>query len=182
MAFSLKSIPASGLNNLVVVEFAFGSRKFDAEQPAPNPLKVIPGELIFDINDFVFFSPDDETLVRCYTASTILEEEEQRFLKWTQRRLGGFVQELSEPFTNVQDDGDPFTWNYKDEAAQIPAIWYEIYCKFFGTSGPQYEPWIIQGYSQKPGFWELDFPRDEDGLYPFPDANIKVLSPPTVIL
>ena len=63
---------------------------------------------------------------------------------------------------------DAFTWNYKDvdvnnvnyptSATQISkpwgSTWWDIYTKVFGTSYPHLEPWKLQGYTNKPAWWD----------------------------
>jgi len=70
----------------------------------------------------------------------------------------------------TQSDYDPtdaFTWNYKNvSVAGVPAgaaRWFTIYQAYFGTTRPNLEPWVLQGYTSKPSWW--------DGVYASADSS-----------
>jgi len=52
---------------------------------------------------------------------------------------------------------DAFTWNYENATiAGVPsgtARWFMIYLSYFGTQRPNLEPWILQGYTSQPTWW-----------------------------
>ena len=56
------------------------------------------------------------------------------------------------------DPTNAFTWNYSQ--ASIPnstitgARWFTLYEAYFGTPRPNLEPWVLQGYSFKPSWWD----------------------------
>lgn len=135
------------------------------ESKVPNALVEQDGRPIFDIRNYVYYQPDDKTLIRCYTQQDVLDEEEKRFAAWLTREQSWKDRHV-EPFKNLNDINDPFSWNYKEHITGMPAVWYEIYEQEFGTSGPQFEPWVIQGYDAQPDWWDTDFPP-VDGLYPY---------------
>lgn len=52
---------------------------------------------------------------------------------------------------------DAFTWNYSQ--AYLPGVptgarWFTIYAEYFGTARPNLQPWILQGYTSKPTWWQ----------------------------
>ena len=77
--------------------------------------------------------------------------------------------ETTTPFVNIDyDASDPFTWNYvtSTPAAFTPkpataviqgGTWEDVYKKNYGTPYPQFEPWILQGYTSKPTWWDTTY-------------------------
>lgn len=65
------------------------------------------------------------------------------------------------------DITNPFTWNYRDissTSVQWPnanqtwgARWYTIYEAAFNTAYPHLEPWKLQGYLDKPDWWDAEY-------------------------
>ena len=164
IAFSRYMVPPSGTDNIAVIVGSY-SYTFDAERPPE--INKERTELAFNILNYVYPRIEDKTPIVCYSEDDILKEENNRFNSWLKRRKGPYDIAYSEPYKNIQDEDNAFSWNYKDEDGAIPAVWHEIYLGFFNSSGPQYEPWIIQGYELKPGWWDLDYPPNEIGLYPY---------------
>lgn len=77
--------------------------------------------------------------------------------------------DMTMPFLNTEYDAtDPFTWNYvtstpatftpKPATAVISGgTWEDVYKKNYGTPYPQFEPWILQGYTSKPDWWDATY-------------------------
>jgi hypothetical protein len=51
---------------------------------------------------------------------------------------------------------DAFTWNYRNAviSGATGARWFALYESYFGTSRPNMQPWILQGYTSKPAWWD----------------------------
>ena len=74
----------------------------------------------------------------------------------------------------IYNTSNPFTWNYiKSDLQDLPYIsspsgdniggcWQDIYEKIYGTAFPHREPWILQGYEEKPGWWDTEY-KDTTG-------------------
>lgn len=79
------------------------------------------------------------------------------------------------PFANnTFDPSNPFTWNYKYSVESQPprtgtipsgGDWRDVYQKTYGTPYPHLEPWLLQGYSGKPTWWDTEFANDNEDLY-----------------
>lgn len=79
--------------------------------------------------------------------------------------------EVSNPLSQlgIYDTSNPFTWNYiKSDLQTLPYIvspigpgiggcWQDLYEKIYGTAFPHREPWILQGYNNKPTWWDTEY-------------------------
>lgn len=75
------------------------------------------------------------------------------------------------PLLNVDTfrQNDPFTWNYYHSTvttdpraggtAAYPSVgaWQALYHVVYGTAYPHLEPWVLQGYSDKPSWWDSTY-------------------------
>lgn len=70
--------------------------------------------------------------------------------------------------SNIFSETDTFSWNYigatitNPYSAAQPAIisvsgFNKIYQEVFGTTFPHREPWILQGYADKPSWWDYTY-------------------------
>jgi hypothetical protein len=86
---------------------------------------------------------------------------ERQFLKYTNSN-GIFNVFANEIF---YDPTDPFTWNYSNspitndpvtgsELTDLAGSWQGLYEKVYGTPYPHLEPWKLQGYIDKPEWWD----------------------------
>ncbi len=67
---------------------------------------------------------------------------------------------------------DPFTWNYSNSILTIApttssvhfakAFWKDLYNEWYGTPYPHLEPWKLQGYADKPDWWDAEY-KDPSG-------------------
>lgn len=58
------------------------------------------------------------------------------------------------------DSSDAFTWNYSSESLFTLgnfARWWDIYRAYYGTERPDLEPWYLQGYTDKPLWWDTQY-------------------------
>lgn len=93
-----------------------------------------------------------------------------------QSRFAAFALEtgIVAPFTNTTYVlTDPFTWNYVACAPITPprtdispasaSSWQELYTRWYGTPYPHLEPWSLQGYTEKPIWWDTVY-KDTTGV------------------
>ena len=82
---------------------------------------------------------------------------------------------ISTPFVNSDRfrQNNPFTWNYYYSPIQNDPLtggvsydtagtWQALYQNIFGTAYPHLEPWKLQGYQDKPTWWDATY-RDTTG-------------------
>lgn len=80
------------------------------------------------------------------------------------------------PFLNQQyTPTDAFTWNYAKSIIteypsfktvdRVPAYWKELYQDIFGTAQPHIEPWILQGFTNKPDWWDDEYLNLDTSAY-----------------
>jgi len=83
---------------------------------------------------------------------------------------------IKTPFllSNIFDQNNQFTWNYfYSNVPQHPltnlsyaanaGCWQALYEKIYGTPYPHLEPWVLQGYTDKPIWWDTYY-KDTTGL------------------
>mgnify|MGYP005834838259 CR=1 FL=1 len=95
------------------------------------------------------------------------------------RRFDTFVSnnDITAPLVNVEyTASDAFTWNYVGSVfgvntfprlingVETPAnpeydvsSWQELYTRVYGTPYPHLEPWKLQGYNNKPTWWDEEY-------------------------
>lgn len=95
-------------------------------------------------------------------------------------------------FSTPYDPSNPFTWNYSEftniptvktngEPTQWSGTWEGIYEANFGTRYPHLMPWRLQGYTDKPLWWDTEY-KDTTGTRrwkPIMWNNIKIGLVPT---
>ncbi len=69
---------------------------------------------------------------------------------------------INDPFKNIYVQTDAFTWNYSmspliSGLTTSHATWQNMYLEYFGTSRPDLFPWILQGYTTKPLWWDSHY-------------------------
>lgn len=74
---------------------------------------------------------------------------------------------------------DAFTWNYSSINpslyrvttpptiwfSRVPSTWYDIYQDVFGTRYPNIEPWVLQGYTLEPSWWDQYYASSGDRVW-----------------
>lgn len=76
--------------------------------------------------------------------------------------------QIEEPLSNADRfvQNNPYTWNYfyntpstmPSSTPYVPAgDWRQLYKNVFGTAYPHLEPWALQGYVQKPEWWDGEY-------------------------
>lgn len=146
-----KDIDLSKVLNDVV--FAVESRLYEAANEN-NAMELLPESLYVR-------SEDDVALL-----SSLREQNFNRFLRDRQ---------ITTAYASVYRQTDPFTWNYRGVNANLTnkdgvylnvwnpyanmdkvqwvGYWAGIYTKAYGTALPHLEPWILQGFSARPEWW-----------------------------
>lgn len=91
-------------------------------------------------------------------------EDNPKFTKALRQTFDQFVttRRITQPFANLQfEDKDPFTWNYKyctnsiteSMPQELGGVWLDIYNKYYNTPFPHLNPWRMQGFLNKPDWW-----------------------------
>lgn len=105
--------------------------------------------------------PIDFAAIRSKDPQLWNQYEQQQFKNYTIER------QIALPYANTQYNPiDPFTWNYKYSDLMTPpragtiesgGCWQDVYEKAYGTPYPHLEPWILQGYVDKPSWWDAKY-------------------------
>ena len=83
--------------------------------------------------------------------------------------------QINAPYASVYKQTDPFTWNFSGVDANLvlngsyvnvwnpypseghinwAGYWAGVYLNVYGTAYPHREPWVLQGYSARPEWWD----------------------------
>lgn len=97
------------------------------------------------------------------TNTSYLNALRDRFNQYVSRR------NIVAPFVNAEYvPTNPLTWNYSlcvygalpkaiSGSAPRAASWQALYTEWFGTPYPHLEPWKLQGYGDKPTWWDAEY-------------------------
>jgi len=129
-----------------------------------NNIKAQYNPKVFDINSYVpgAFNKSD------YTLDEFNELLTNDFGSWVD------VYRVNSTKNDVTNKENMFTLNYgktRDTFTGefLPGYWKGIYTKFYGTYRPHSHPWEMQGFSEKPTWWETEY-----GAAPYTDGNKKL--------
>lgn len=115
------------------------------------------------------------------------------------QRYDAFVaaRDIPTPLVNTTYDAtDAFTWNYAlsvfdvDQfprlinSTETPAsadginvsLWQELYTRVYGTPYPHLEPWVLQGYQNKPTWWDEEY-RETNGTRRWKNTYDATIAP-----
>lgn len=121
---------------------------------------------LYDVTpDFINLAFDYTTLTSTSSEAAVYDEYmEQRFVSFLETR------DIVAPYANVTyNPTDAFTWNYTNCVVTLPptfslpvspvkiASWQELYTRWYGTPYPHLEPWRLQGYTNKPLWWDDEY-------------------------
>jgi hypothetical protein len=96
---------------------------------------------------------------------------EQAFLEFTVKN------DIETPLNNTDYKmSDPFTWNYKHSTIntypsssnvgnESGGDWRDLYQKLYNTPYPHLEPWKLQGFEDKPEWWDAEYLNDDPGTW-----------------
>lgn len=138
-------------------------------------------------------APDFDELVFDYDSLTPDNDEQVVHDSYFNEAFSSYVSErqITNPF-NIESTyilSDPFTWNYKNSTGTDPktgipltvsgGAWQDLYEKVYGTPYPHLEPWKLQGYIDKPTWWDTEY-KQTDGtrrwVYSHNDLDITGFS------
>jgi hypothetical protein len=106
-------------------------------------------------------------------------EDPALYQQYLEQQFNNFCIKLQivNPFANnTYNAADPFTWNYKystiatpPHAGTIPSggTWQDVYQKAYGTPYPHLEPWVLQGYTDKPLWWDSKYLNNNETYFGF---------------
>lgn len=142
----------------------------------------IPGlltDIIYEIEQRLYdVSPDNGDLVFDFSSLTPTSAEQAVYDSYLEQAFIQYARErrIEDPYASDYQQSDPFTWNYSTvdtnsisvyypnltSQGEWGARWYAINEKVFGTPYPHLEPWKLQGYDDKPEWWDEEF-KDTSG-------------------
>lgn len=114
-------------------------------------------------------APENDKLAFDFSTLTPNPSEQAVYDTNLENAFNNFVQseQIIAPFSNAirYNPGDAFTWNYKQAIITLyPAsdnlgnesggTWQDLYQKLYGTPYPHLEPWKLQGFKEKPSWWD----------------------------
>ena len=106
---------------------------------------------------------DFSTLTSTSTQQAVYNARmKQRFRDFTAAK------QIKTPLVNTQYSAtDPYTWSYAQSIVISPpttsitptssACWQAVYQMWYGTPYPNLEPWLLQGYDDKPSWWDSEY-------------------------
>ena len=136
----------------------------------------ILAETVLDIEQRLYDVTPDRDLVFDYTTLT---SEPLVLAEYTKHRFDDYVasRDIVAPLVNVEyNASDAFTWNYTQSvidsgdmprfvsAVETPVntpyaagCWQALYTNIYGTPYPHLEPWVLQGFTDKPTWWDSEY-------------------------
>lgn len=145
----------------------------------PVDFRVLLGQTLQDIEQRLYdVTPDYRQLKFDYNILTSTPEDTGVFNDYLQQQFFNFIVErnIRAPFVNSSFSlTNPFTWNYITSTITIPptsfvspdpaASWQELYTRWYNTPYPHLEPWKLQGYENKPLWWDEEYLNDNPVVY-----------------
>lgn len=109
-------------------------------------------------------------LVFDYSSLTPNASEQSVYDGLLRERFSTFLADanITTPFINSEyTSNNAFTWNYTSSTPLTPprfditptmaACWQQVYTRWYGTPYPHMEPWCLQGFSNKPLWWDDEY-------------------------
>lgn len=125
------------------------------------------GQLFLEIEQRLFDVTTDSKPVYDFATLRTTPADQTLFNKLMKQRFITFVtnEDIRTPFVNnTYNASNAFTWNYKQSIVATPPVtgvahtsfasWQALYQEWYGTPYPNMEPWTIQGYVNKPVWWD----------------------------
>ena len=94
--------------------------------------------------------------IKRYDISAVLNKAPEKALKLLEAEMAIFAAKRSLDISaSNYTPTNAFSWNYKNVtvAGKSYARWFSLYEAIFGTQRPDLEPWVLQGYTEKPYWW-----------------------------
>lgn len=129
-----------------------------------DPIEVL-AELMLNIENKLYNDCKDYTnrydFNVIFNNNLFYKNYKQQFMKFISRYGIDFPFSISNTFKSH----DPFTWNYfyspipEHPKTSLPdpmtfGCWQALYEYVYGTAYPHEQPWILQGYTDKPSWWD----------------------------
>lgn len=126
--------------------------------------------IALDIETKLYEAVPDTDLVFDYSTLTPNASEQAEYDRQYEKRFYAFVAERSiqAPLVNTTYSAtNAFTWNYVNSLMLLPprtditpanaAAWQEMYTRWYNTPYPHLEPWKLQGFHDKPTWWDGEY-------------------------
>ena len=131
-------------------------------------LDEVLARVILDFETRMFdIIPDFAELAFDYSTLTPTPDEQTVYDNIYEQRFFAFVaaRNITAPLVNTSYTAtNAFTWNYINSTVTTPprtgtpptpaASWQMLYTNWYGTPYPHLEPWKLQGYHDKPVWWD----------------------------
>jgi hypothetical protein len=140
-------------------------------------LNEILSSIIFEAETRLYEAcPEIDSLVFDYDSLTPDNDEQSTYDLYLQEAFSHYVNEyqISNPFSaeGKYVISDPFTWNYKNSiisnypsstnlGTENGGAWQDLYEKIYGTPYPHLEPWKLQGYDDRPAWWDDEYEQTD---------------------
>lgn len=115
-------------------------------------------------------TPTYETLAFDFDSLTPNVNEQNTYDEYYYQQFMAYVADLNitAPLINTAyASNNPFTWNYVSSVITTPprsnltpdphSSWQQLYTDWYGTPYPHLEPWKLQGFSDKPFWWDAEY-------------------------
>jgi len=137
-------------------------------------LQLLLGNLYLEIDQRLFEVTPIMREVFDYGSLVVDSQDQLLYESLNAQRFAAYVTEndIRTPFVNdTYNASNPFSWNYKRSISLLPpaalsvvpaASWQEQYSRWYNTPYPHLEPWKMQGYTDKPTWWDEEY-KDTTG-------------------
>ena len=130
------------------------------------------GNVILEIETRLYEVTPDLDIVFDYSSLTTTPEDQATYDAASEHRFTTYVtnRDITAPLVNVDyTASDAFTWNYSSGVVlggdgprgDTPIIdigsWQGLYTQLYGTPYPHLEPWKLQGFNDKPTWWDEEY-------------------------
>jgi hypothetical protein len=128
------------------------------------------GDLFLEVENRLYDVSVGNVSVFDYNSLTPTPSESLVYYTNYKKRFDEYVADfsISLPYANTQYSAtDAFTWNYLTSTIIIPphsgpaptptSCWQLVYTGWYNTPYPHLEPWKLQGYNDKPSWWDDEY-------------------------
>lgn len=135
----------------------------------PIDISLMIGNVLLNIETKLYQSAIKSTLKQVefsVSPADFAVKEQYKYARFTAYTTDN---NISTPFVNSQFNlTDAFTWNYAFSNLTLPprtgvvsvpmlSSWQALYQFWFNTPAPHLEPWKLQGYTDKPSWWDDEY-------------------------
>lgn len=147
----------------------------ELERRIYNNIKVDYNTDLFDLYDYIPGNYRNTGLSKQQLDQSLLPD----FVEW----LALVDQDYTE--NTAYDRQNPFTWNHASAADwqgnSVSGTWRQLYYDAYDTDSPHTQPWRLQGFWQKPDWWEDQYgpaPYTKDNLILWEDIEQGIIRQP----